>query len=77
MMSLLRDPELLEREEGQGLAEYALILVLIAIICFVALQVLGTTISGVLSKFPATSSDARGARSGVVGTPLTSLVAFR
>jgi len=48
LMSLL--PEMPEREEGQGLAEYALILVLIAIICFVALQVLGTTISGVLSK---------------------------
>lgn len=43
-------PEVPEREEGQGLAEYALILVLIAIICFVALQVLGTTISGVLSQ---------------------------
>lgn len=48
LMSLL--PDLPEREEGQGLAEYALILVLIAVICFVALQVLGTTISGVLSK---------------------------
>jgi len=48
LLSLL--PELPEQEEGQGLAEYALILVLIAIICFIALQVLGTTISGVLSS---------------------------
>lgn len=39
-----------ERAEGQGLGEYALILVLVAIVAFVALQVLGTTISSVLSK---------------------------
>ena len=38
-----------EQEEGQGLAEYALILVLIAIVCFIALQILGTNISQVLS----------------------------
>ena len=36
-------------EEGQGLAEYALILVLIAIVCVAALVFLGTSISGVLS----------------------------
>jgi len=36
-------------EEGQGLAEYALILALIAIIAIVALIFLGGKISGVLS----------------------------
>jgi pilus assembly protein Flp/PilA len=33
-------------EEGQGLAEYGLILALIAVVCIVALQTLGTGISG-------------------------------
>ena len=47
LLSLL--PELPEQEEGQGLAEYALILVLIAVVCFVALQFLGTQVSTVLS----------------------------
>jgi pilus assembly protein Flp/PilA len=37
-------------EEGQGLAEYALILALIAIVAVIALTFLGTQISGVLSK---------------------------
>ncbi len=36
-------------EEGQGLAEYALILALIAIVAIVALIFLGTQISGILS----------------------------
>ena len=36
-------------EEGQGLAEYALILALIAIIAIVALIFLGTQISTILS----------------------------
>ena len=40
---------LLHREEGQGLAEYALILALISIISIVALLFLGTQISTVLS----------------------------
>ena len=35
-------------EEGQGLAEYALILVLVAIVCIVALLFLGTSINTVL-----------------------------
>ena len=37
-------------EEGQGLAEYALILALIAIVAIVALLFLGTQISGVLHE---------------------------
>ena len=36
-------------EEGQGLAEYALILALIAIIAIIALIFLGGQISGILS----------------------------
>jgi pilus assembly protein Flp/PilA len=40
---------LLHREEGQGLAEYALILALIAIVAIVALLFLGTQISTILS----------------------------
>ncbi len=42
--------ELLDRdEEGQGLAEYALILALIAIVAIVALIFLGTQVSEILS----------------------------
>jgi pilus assembly protein Flp/PilA len=40
---------LLHREEGQGLAEYALILALIAIVAIIALLFLGTQISTILS----------------------------
>jgi len=36
-------------EDGQGLAEYALILALIAIVAIVALIFLGTSISSILS----------------------------
>jgi len=36
-------------EDGQGLAEYALILALIAIVAIVALIFLGTQISGILN----------------------------
>jgi pilus assembly protein Flp/PilA len=38
-----------EDQEGQGLAEYALILALIAIVAILALIFLGTQISGILS----------------------------
>jgi pilus assembly protein Flp/PilA len=39
----------LHREEGQGLAEYALILALIAVVAILALVFLGGKISGILS----------------------------
>jgi pilus assembly protein Flp/PilA len=39
----------LRDDEGQGLAEYALILALIAIVAIVALLFLGTQISSILS----------------------------
>ena len=44
LASLRRD------EEGQGLAEYALILALIAIVAIIALIFLGTQVSTILSK---------------------------
>jgi pilus assembly protein Flp/PilA len=47
----LRVAELVRRDEdGQGLAEYALILALIAIIAIVALIFLGNQVSSILSK---------------------------
>ncbi len=45
-MSFLR---VLSRDEGQGLAEYALILALIAVIAIVALIFLGGNISSILN----------------------------
>ena len=47
----------LPREEGQGLVEYALILVLIAIVVIVILGVLGTQVSTIFSDI---SSGLRG-----------------
>lgn len=41
-------------EEGQGLAEYALILGLIAVVAIAALVFMGTTISQLLSQIGAT-----------------------
>ncbi len=40
----------LPREEGQGLVEYALILVLIAIVVIVVLGLLGEQISGIFEE---------------------------
>lgn len=37
-------------EEGQGLAEYGLILALIAVVCVGALTALGTSIQGLLNQ---------------------------
>lgn len=49
-MSIIdRLSRVVRREEGQGLAEYALILALIAIIAIAALVFLGTQISSILS----------------------------
>jgi pilus assembly protein Flp/PilA len=39
-----------EREEGQALAEYGLLLALIAVACLVALAALGVAISGTLQS---------------------------
>jgi len=40
--------ETIERERGQGLAEYAMILALIALACIVALAFFGTSLSSYL-----------------------------
>lgn len=42
--------ERLKKEEGAGLAEYALLLFLIAVVCVAALTALGTTISTVFTN---------------------------
>lgn len=39
-----------EREEGQALAEYGLILALIAVVCLIALTALGVAVSGTLGS---------------------------
>jgi pilus assembly protein Flp/PilA len=39
----------LQNEEGQGLVEYALIIVLVSIACIIALSVLGVSVSNVFS----------------------------
>ena len=39
----------IEREEGQALVEYGLILVLVAIVCLVALGAIGTNLSAQLN----------------------------
>ena len=41
--------DLKEREEGQGLVEYALILVFVSIVSIGTLTILGTSISGVFT----------------------------
>ena len=46
-----------EKAEGQGLVEYALILVLISVVAIVALQVLGDEISAVFDDVTSTLSD--------------------
>ncbi len=42
-----------KNEEGQGLAEYGLILALIAVVCIAALTALGSGISGTLGSITA------------------------
>jgi pilus assembly protein Flp/PilA len=44
----------LPREEGQGLVEYALILVLVAIAVIALLTILGGTVSNVFSQISST-----------------------
>jgi len=46
-----------DQEEGQGLAEYALILALIAIVAIVSLIFLGQTIGEMMSYIGATIDD--------------------
>jgi pilus assembly protein Flp/PilA len=39
----------MQNEEGQGLVEYALIIVLVSIACIIAMSVLGVSVSNVFS----------------------------
>jgi pilus assembly protein Flp/PilA len=50
MLDPIRELVRRAEDEGQGLAEYALILALIAIVAIVALIFLGTQISGIISE---------------------------
>jgi pilus assembly protein Flp/PilA len=47
------------REKGQGLVEYALILVLIAVVVIAILTVLGTQVSAVFSRISSALGAAR------------------
>jgi pilus assembly protein Flp/PilA len=40
----------LSDEEGQGLVEYALIIVLVSIVCMVALRLLGVNIGAIFTR---------------------------
>ena len=51
--ALLRFVARFEREDGQALAEYGLILALIAVIAIAALTVLGVAVSGTLDDISA------------------------
>jgi len=48
--ALVRFVTRFEREDGQALAEYGLLLALIAVVCIGALTVLGIAISGTLGS---------------------------
>ena len=39
----------MQNEEGQGLVEYSLIIVLISVVCVAALTTLGVTVNGVFT----------------------------
>jgi len=43
----------MRNEEGQGLVEYSLILVLISVVCIVALRALGVSVDGVFQTINA------------------------
>ncbi len=49
-----------EREEGQTLVEYALILALIAVVCIGALTLLGGNVRDILSEIAGAIGDAGG-----------------
>ena len=67
-------------DEGQGLAEYALILAFIAIIAIVALMVIGGQLSSILSEIGArisARSGERGSREERVGSRVARVVTRR
>jgi pilus assembly protein Flp/PilA len=50
----------MQNEEGQGLVEYALIIVLVSIVVIAALSLLGTNVSTVFSNIAETLTPAGG-----------------
>ncbi len=48
--ALLRLMARFQREEGQAMAEYGLILALIAVVAIAALQLIGTNVSDILNQ---------------------------
>ena len=50
----------LEREEGQALVEYALILALIAVVTIAVLQAIGVNVSTILNKISTSLSSVAG-----------------
>ena len=50
----------LEREEGQALVEYALILALIAVVTIAVLQAIGVNVSKILNKVSTSLSSVAG-----------------
>lgn len=52
-MKVRRLIERFQREDGQALSEYGLILALIAVFCIVALGALGVAVSGILDSLAA------------------------
>ncbi len=58
--ALLRFVGRFEREEGQALSEYGLILALVAVAAIVALGFLGTAVAGVLDDIQAAINTAIG-----------------
>ena len=51
---MVRKSELEEQEKGQGMVEYALILVLIAIVVIVVLTVVGHQVNNIFSNISST-----------------------
>jgi pilus assembly protein Flp/PilA len=60
MVLLASVPERVEREDGQALVEYALILALIAVVTIGVLQVLGVNVSSILNKVSTSLSSVAG-----------------
>lgn len=64
------------RQEGQGLVEYALILVLVAIVVIAILLLLGPTIGNVFSNVVAVLEDASGGGGGGGGSQVVTITLF-
>jgi pilus assembly protein Flp/PilA len=63
---MFKSPSKSKHEKGQGLVEYALILVLVSIVVIVALSALGPTISGIFTNINNSLSTGGGETIGAV-----------